>query len=485
MFNDFSRFAESNAAVIADAVPVGIVITNSQGKLVFVNAEVERMTGYARGELLGQTVDLLLPERFRSAHVANREGYVAAPTQRHMGEGRELFARRRDGSEFPVEVGLRPMQTTAGTMTVASLIDISARLRMEDGFRAMVDAAPNGLLMTDSKGRIALANQVLCLMFGYEKDELIGQPIEMLLPARHRIDHVPKRDGFAASPSKRNMGVGRDVTGLRKDGRELPLEIGLSSIITENGPMTLAAVVDITVRKRAELRLREANAQLEEFTYVSSHDLRAPIRGILTLLEWIKEDLGATAPDSVFTNMERMNIRLARMDQLIGDLLVYARSGRRSAQIERIDLASLVAEIVELEPVPVGMNLDFDLGAQTIEGARTPLQTVLRNLYSNAIKHHDKPDGHIWFKAREFGGYCVISVIDDGPGIPESAHSRVFRLFQTLTSTERKGSGLGLAVAKRLTESHGGRIELTSVKNQPGCTFKVWWPKFMRSDLND
>jgi len=298
-----------------------------------------------------------------------------------------------------------------------------------------------------------------------------------------------RRQSFSVSPSKCccpcATGIGRDVTGLRKDGRELPVEIGLSSIITENGPMTLAAVVDITMRKRAELQLREANAQLEEFTYVSSHDLRAPIRGILTLLDWIKEDLGATAPDSVFTNMERMTIRLARMDQLIGDLLTYARSGRRSAQIERIDLANLVAEIAELEPIPDGMTLELDLGAQTIEGARTPLQTVLRNLYSNAIKHHDKPDGHISFKAGESGGYCVISVIDDGPGIPESAQSRVFRLFQTLTSTERKGSGLGLAVAKRLTESHGGRIELTSVKNQPGCTFEVWWPKFMRSDLND
>jgi len=485
MFNDFSRFAESNAAVIADAVPVGIVITDRLGVLVFVNAELERMTGYMRTDLLGQSVDLLLPERFRSGHVAHRDDYLAAPTQRHMGEGRELFARRRDGSEFPVEVGLRPMETTAGQMTVACVIDVSARRRLEDSFRAMVDAAPNGTLMTDAEGKITLANQNLCAMFGYEKAELLGQPIEMLLPERHRKGHVPQREGFSASPSKRTMGVGRDVTGLRKDGRELPVEIGLTSIVTENGPMAMAAVVDITLRKRAELLLREANAQLEEFTYVSSHDLRAPIRGISTLLEWIKEDLGASASESVINNLERMAVRLARMDQLIGDLLTYARSGRRSAKIERIDLAGLVGEIVELEPAPEGMKLSLDLCTQAFEGARIPLQTVLRNLYSNAIKHHDKPDGSIAVRAREAGSYCVISVIDDGPGIPESAQSRVFRLFQTLTATERKGSGLGLAVAKRLTESHGGRIELTSGAGKPGCTFEVWWPKFMRSDLDD
>jgi PAS domain S-box-containing protein len=485
MFNDFSRFAESNAAVIADAVPVGIVITNSLGNLVFVNAELERMTGYERGDLLGQSVDLLLPERFRAVHVSHREGYVAAPSQRHMGEGRELYARRRDGSEFPVEVGLRPMETTAGRMTVACVIDVSARRRMEDSFRAIVDVMPNGMLTTDALGRITMANQNLCAMFGYGKEELLGQPIEMLLPERHRVNHVPLRDGFSASPSKRLMGVGRDLTGLRKDGREMPVEIGLTSIMTESGPMTLAAVVDITMRKRAELKLREANAQLEEFTYVSSHDLRAPIRGIVTLLDWIKEDLGSAASEAVITNMGRMASRLARMDQLIGDLLNYARSGRRSTKTERIDLADLAAEIVELEPAPEGMKLSMDLCAQTIEGARIPLQTVLRNLYSNAIKHHDKPDGHIAIQAREVGSYCVISVIDDGPGIPESAQGRVFRLFQTLTTAERKGSGLGLAVAKRLTESHGGRIELTSVAQKPGCIFEVWWPKFMRSDLDD
>jgi PAS domain-containing protein len=119
-----------------------------------------------------------------------------------MGEGRELFARRRHGIEFPVEVGLRPMETTDGRMTVACVIDVSARRPMEDSFRTIVDAAPNGMLMTDVQGKITMANQNLCAMFGYEKVELHGQPIEMLLRERHRIDPIPLRDGFSTSPSK-------------------------------------------------------------------------------------------------------------------------------------------------------------------------------------------------------------------------------------------------------------------------------------------
>jgi PAS domain S-box-containing protein len=485
MLKDLSRFAESHAAEIADAVPVGIAITNCEGELVFLNAELERMTGYESGELLGQPIELLLPEPKRPQHEMYRGEFNAAPAQRPMGVGRELSARRRDGTEFPVEVGLRPMETADGQMTVASIVDISASRQMEASFRALVDGAPYGMLLIDGQGKIAMANLNLCGMFGYEKAELLGQSMEILLPERHRANHVPQRDGFTAVQSQRPMGMGRDVTGRRKDGREMPLEIGLTSVVTEGRRMSMAAVVDITLRKRAELQLREANAQLEEFTYVSSHDLRAPIRGIATLLEWVKEDLNGTAPDTVANNLDRMSIRLQRMDRLIEDLLTYARSGRRSIKVLKIDLAALVAEIVELEPLPATMTLELDLGGQTLEGARTPLQTVVRNLYSNAIKHHDKPDGHIAIKAREEGSFCVVSVTDDGPGIPESAQARVFRLFQTLTAPERKGTGLGLAVAKRLTESHGGRIELTSIPDRPGCTFEVWWPKFMRSDLDD
>jgi PAS domain S-box-containing protein len=485
MFNFFSRFKESHAAEIANALPLGIAIANEAGALVFVNVELERMTGYAPGELLGQTVDQLLPEKLRAGHAAHRAGFVAAPAQRLMGEGRDLFARRKDATEFPVEVGLKPMQTPLGPVTVASIIDVSQRQQMDASFRTIVEAAPYGIMLSDDQGRIALANDNLCAMFGYERAELLGEPIEMLVPERHQADHVAHRDGFARARSQRSMGSGRELTGLRKDGREIPVEIGLTSVMTAMGRMAFAAVVDITHRKRDELRLQEANAQLEEFTYVSSHDLRVPIRGVVSLLDWVREDLGASAPESVMRNLDRMTLRLVRIEKLIEDLLAYARSGRHSTKMEKIQLTSLIQEIVELEPVPAGMKLEVAVGEVSLEGARIPLQTVLRNLYANAIKHNDKPDGTVVIRARDEGNFSVISVIDDGPGIPEQAQTRVFRLFQTLTSSERKGSGLGLAVAKRLAESHGGKIELTSVSERPGCTFDIWWPKFMRSDLDD
>jgi PAS domain S-box-containing protein len=461
------------------------LIADRSGCLLFVNAELARMTGHCAEDLLGHPVETLLPERYRGHHVEHRTDYFDDPVPRLMGSGRELFARRRDGSEFPVEVGLRPMGTAEGPVVVASVIDVTERRRLESNLGAVVESAPYGMLLADPCGKITLANRKLCEMFGYESAELLGQRVEMLLPERNRTLHVSQREVFAEAPVQRSMGSGRDLTGVRKDGREFPVEIGLSAVHTSDGPMALAAVVDITKRKRAELDLREANAQLEEFTYVASHDLKSPIRGIANLLEWIKEDLGETPPEGVAKNIDRMELRVQRMERLIEDLLTYARAGRRTTRVEHINVPQMIKEIADLDPLPAGMTLDLKVGVEQIEGARTPLSTALRNLYTNAIKHHDRADGRIGIEVREEGSYCVFSVVDDGPGIPESARARVFRLFQTLTASERMGSGLGLAVAKRLVENHGGRLELLPGAGERGCVFSIWWPRFARSDLND
>ena len=485
MENDGERFALSDATHLANAIPVGIAVADLSGKLLFVNTELERMTGHGPGALLGRSVDVLLPERNRAGHVAERAAYVREPTTRHMGVGRELFALRADGSEFPVEVGLRPMDVAGGKAILASVIDVSQRRQLESGFRAVVEAAPYGMLLTDTRGIITMTNGRLNTMFGYAGAELLGQPIEMLLPRRQRQAHVAERDAYARSPTPRVMGSGRDLTGRRKDGIEIPVEIALSSVTTAAGRMSLAAVVDITQRKRAELKLSEANAQLEEFVYVASHDLRSPIRAIASLVDFIREDYGEISPPPLLRNLERMNQRVKRMEGLIEDLLVYAGASKRSVKIEPIDLPALIEDVLELDPLPSGMKLELDIDVPIFNGAKTPLTTVLRNLYNNAIKHHDRPGGCIKVYARETGEHCIIDVVDDGPGIPEAAQERVFRLFQTLMASDGKGSGLGLALVQRLVEGHGGRIELLSADGERGCTFRVWWPCFMRSDLVD
>lgn len=483
-FRDFMP-AGSDAAMIADGLPMGVLIVDAEGRLVFVNQELEKMTGYSRDELLGQPVEILLPESRRGVHVAERQAFMEAPSTRHMGVGRELFARRKDGSEFPVEIGLKPIEASFGRAVVASVIDVTERTQTQENFHALFESAPSGMLLVDDAGRIRLVNQRLCEMFGCSEAELLDQPLETLLPMRQRETHVRHREAYLEAPRPRTMGSGRDLTGRRKDGVEIPVEVGLSAVRRGGTQGVLAAVVDITERKRTELRLREANAQLEEFAYVASHDLRSPLRGIISLVDFITEDYGDEAPPDVVHNLDRMRDRVSRMERLIEDLLIYARAGKRSAKLEPVDPARLIDDVLAVDPPPSHIHVRRTLNAGVFVGALTPLQTVLRNLYSNAIKHHDGLTGWVHFRVSERDQFCVFEVEDDGPGIPEAAQERVFRLFQTLTASERKGSGLGLAVCKRLVESHGGRIELQSRDHQRGSLFRVYWPRFMRSDLDE
>lgn len=357
--------------------------------------------------------------------------------------------------------------------------------RYEGAFRSVFETAPYGMLLIDDAGRIVAVNERASAMFGYPAPDLLGEGVEKLLPHRFRAGHAALMKGYKAAPSVRAMGKGRDLTGRRSDGIEFPLEIGLSSILTPHGRVTCVSIVDITDRKRDELRLREVNAQLEEFTYVASHDLRSPIRGIANLIGFIREDYGDAAPPDVIRNLARMDDRVDAIEKLIGDLLTYARAGRGSAKIEQIVLGDLVDEIVAMESVPAGMSVTTDLTEEPLEGARVALMTVIRNLVSNAVKHHDLEEGHIAIRAHLKGSECLIEVQDDGPGIPVAAQQRVFRLFQTLNASERKGVGLGLAVVQRLVDRHGGKVGVDSRDGERGTVFRVSWPRYPRTDLDD
>ncbi len=462
-----------------NAAPNGFVLIDACGIIVAANSELERMFGHASGALHGQSVETLVPAGSTQAHVGLRTDYFAHPNPRAMGRGRVLHGRHADGHEFPVEIGLNPLPGPQGTLVLASVVDISERIALESAFHGLFDASPYGLLIADDQGRIEMVNHVLAESLGYEASALVGMPLDRLLPERYRERHGLMTTGYHASGRPRMMGQGRDLTALHADGTELPVEIGLSRVHWRKQTMTLAAVIDISLRKRLELELRQVNANLQEFTYVASHDLRSPLRGVADLVEWIVADLGDAPVPEVRRNLGRIGQRILRMERLIDDLLSYARAGRAATEYVQIDLDALVRGILEIQPIPPGFEVELRLDVAPFMATRTPLETALRNLLGNAVKHHDRGAGRLRVQARDDGNYCEISVIDDGPGVPPSARERIFKLFQTLTATERGGAGIGLALTKRVIEVHGGRIEVLSpVEADRGACFRFWWPRF-------
>jgi PAS domain S-box-containing protein len=469
---------------LLDAVPAGIIVTHQDGRISYLNAEAEQLFGYPRNELIGQSIDLLLPNRFSRNHAQLRQSYIDNPSTRYMGAGRDLYGKRKDDSEFPLEIGLRSLVADGEQFIVATIVNIARRKQLEERLVKVIEASPYGQLLVDEQGIIQLINPSLLNLFGYTKDDLLGKSMDILLPERYRDGHEKLRAGYVQKPSLRPMGLGRDLTGRHKSGTEIPIEIGLSPVESDAGNLTLAVVTDISERKRLELNLKQANAHLEEFTYVASHDLKSPLRGISDLVEWIHEDLGVNAPEPVSKNIERIKLRIGRMERLIDDLLLYARAGKRAKESAAVDVPLLIDDIIEMHPIPAGFNIQQDIRITEIYAAKIPLETVLRNLFNNAIKHHKGEKPIISISAEASGSYCLFKVVDNGPGIPKAAQERVFRLFQTLSNNEASGSGIGLALAKRLTESHGGQIELISDADNKGCSFHVWWPRFARKDID-
>lgn len=250
------KHTELTFQLIVESSPNAIVLVNKEGKIAYINNQTEKLFGYTKIELIGQLVEVLLPRRYSEKHPDFRNMFFTSPSVRLMGVGRELFALRKDQTEFPIEIGLNPIVTVDGTMVLASIIDITERKKAEERFRLVVESAPNAMVLINRQGNITLVNQQTEMLFGYERRELVGKKLEILLPQRFRSYHPDHRDSFYNTLQTRSMGAGRDLFARRKNGTEIQVEIGLNPIETAEEQLVLASIIDITDRKKAEERFR-------------------------------------------------------------------------------------------------------------------------------------------------------------------------------------------------------------------------------------
>jgi PAS domain S-box-containing protein len=431
---------------VVEAAPNAMVMINASGRIEMVNAQAEQVFGYARQEMLGQPVEMLVPERFRGHHPGLRGAFFADPRTRSMGAGRDLFGLRKDGSEFPVEIGLNPIETDEGPMVLSAIVDISARKRLEERFRLVVEAAPSAMVMINASGRIEMVNAQAEEVFGYARAEMLGQPVEMLVPKRFRGHHPGLRQSFFADPKARPMGAGRDLYGLAKDGTEFPVEIGLNPIETEEGPMVLSAIVDISDRKQKEERIQLALKEKDVLLGEVHHRVKNNLQIVHSLLDL----QSARITDRTALAMLRDSQNRIRSMGLIHQTLY------QSKDFAKVDFSRFLDSLVPTLVGSYGANPDrIGLSVEAAQvllpiNAAIPCGLVVNELISNALKHAFPGDrrGQIWVKLfRQAGGGTVLSVADDGVGIPEGVD---------LTKT----STLGLQLVTLLADQLGGKIAM-------------------------
>ncbi|CAG1017549.1 two-component system, LuxR family, sensor kinase FixL [Burkholderiaceae bacterium] len=348
---------------------------------------------------------------------------------------------------------------------------------------AIVDTALDAIIVIDDQGQIERFNRAAERMFGYAANEVVGRNVSMLMPSPDRESHDGHLERYRRTGERRIVGIGREVTALRKDGSRFPADLAVGETRVGAQLLFTGLIRDISERKAAESRqaalmhdLKAANEELSNFAYVASHDLKAPLRGIGSLAHWLSTDYAERFDAEGREQMSLLLSRVKRMDRLIDGILQYSRVGRVKEGAAPVDLNALVAETVDLLAPPPNMSVTVE-PLPTIEMERTRAQQLFQNLLSNAIQYMDKPRGEIRVDCRLADAGWHFRVSDNGPGIERRHWERVFQLFQSLTKrNSSESTGIGLSLVKKIVEMHGGRIWLESEPGQ-GCTFHFTLPR--------
>ena len=468
---------------LLEAAPDAMVVVNQGGEIVLLNVQAEKQFGYRRDELLGQKVKNIIPRGFAERLIADEKRSVEDALAQQIGTGIELIALRKNGTEFPIEIMLSPLDSAEGILVTAAIRDISVRkeaekhlARMEGRYRGLLEAAPDAMVVVNQKGDIVLLNVQAEKQFGYHRDELVGQRMKNIIPAGFAERLIADALRSTEDALAQQIGTGIEITGRRKDGTEFPIEIMLSPLESAEGVLVTAAIRDITTRKVAEAHLlykveelNRSNEELGQFAYIASHDLQEPLRMVASYTQLLarryKGRLDSDADEFITFAVDGAN----RMQGLIQDLLAYSRVGTKGKELrETSSEEALQRAILNLRGAIAdsGAMVTHDL-LPPVLADETQLVQLFQNLIGNAIKYQNSGVPRIHISAiKNGGGKWTFSVRDNGLGIDPQYFERIFVMFQRLHKREEfAGTGIGLAICKKIVERHGGEI---SVQSQPG-----------------
>lgn len=479
---------------IVHAMPGPRIVVDQNEMVLYVNQATCELLGYSESDLVGHSIDVLKPAGGGHQIDDLRKAWEATPQPGTLGRGMDLRARRADGTEVPIELEVVPWRTDEGDVVLVGIQDLTAAQHDSRLFRALLDAAPDPVVIADHTGAIRLVNGAAERAFGYARGELIGRPVEVLVPSRFAGHHPQLRDRFIAAGQPRRMEARDLLYAKRKDGSEFPADISLSPVSTEEGPLVIADVRDLTERLAAIDAVNKAQEQQrltaeidrlkDQLLATISHELRTPLASIVGFCELIDdiEDLDPTIQH--YMSIVTRNAR--RETRLVEDLLTLTKIEQGSLNLEAaaVDLGDLVRDAVaSAQPQATGSGIDLSWEADapfepvTINCDPERIGQALDCLLSNALKF--TPAGGTVRVALEAGPRTAhIHVSDTGIGIDDPDPSRVFeRLYRTPKTIQSQipGAGIGLSIAEAIVLAHHGTIEVLDTSHA-GTTFAVELP---------
>jgi PAS domain S-box-containing protein len=441
----------------------GIIVIDSKGEIKAFNPAAEQLFGYGADEVLGQNVKLLMPSPDREQHDRYIAHYLESGIPRIIGTGREVRGRRKNGSTFPLHLSVGRMEIDGQPAFTGILHDLSRRTEIEEALRkseerlrSIVESAVDGIIVIDERGAIQAFNPSAERLFGYRVGEVLGRNVSMLMPNPDRERHDGYMQNYLTSGHKKIIGIGREVTGLRKDGATFPVHVSVGEMILEGRRCFTGILHDLSDRVQLEQRLAEQKslAKLGEMAAVVAHEVKNPIAGIRGALQVITARMPPEQRDRAV--LLDIITRLDALNRIVQDMLMFSRP--RALRKEPISLGVLIGDTASMiERDPTMLNLEIGVsGSADITGDREMLQIVFQNILMNAAQAMDG-QGRIDVTITQTNGRCHVAVADRGPGMPQEVREKAFDAFFT---TKHRGTGLGLPIARRVIEAHGGTIHI-------------------------
>lgn len=488
------RQSDERFRAMTNSAQDAILMMDSQGRVTFYNKTAQAMFGWTAAEVLGGDLHTLIaPKKYHEAYHKGLAHFRHSGTGPAIGKTLELTALRKDGTEFPIEISLAGVQLNDEWHAIGIVRDITERKQAEEAILRekafcdlLVNFLPGVFYMFDETGRFVWWNKNLEEVSEYSAEEVSNVcALEMFAPADR--DLVAER--IANVFSGGNSAVEANV--VSKSGRMTPYFMTGVRIERDGRSLLLGYGIDITERRQAQLiqeklnaeleasvqELERSNGELRDFAHITAHDLKAPLRGIGTLAEWLDKDCGDQIASESRENLQLLRQRVKRMECLINGILRYSEIGHGDQPLEVLDTGAVVAEVIEQIAAPDHIEICVDSDLPPVRAERTRLTQVFQNLISNAAKYGDKAHGEIHVGVRDKAEAWEFYVADNGPGIESKHFQRIFRMFQSLSPSEHSDStGLGLAVVKKIVEMYGGQIRVESEPGR-GSTFFFTLPK--------